>query len=105
MTSPIDPPRSASGARLPSNTTAGRADAPGKTDAANLPVPVTPARTVPPKAPIGAAAIQAQMEGERRGLRGGAKMIEEAKLTYARTEWSGSKDRRRPKGRTTKTEV
>jgi hypothetical protein len=103
MTLPIDPPRRASGGRLPSNSTAGRPDAPS--EAANLPVPVTPARAVPPRTAVGAAAIEAQLQGERRGLRGGAKIIEEAKLTYARTEWSGSKDRRRPKGRTTKTEV
>ncbi|HEX4710515.1 hypothetical protein [Phenylobacterium sp.] len=105
MTLPIDPPRRASGGRLPSNTTAGRPDAPSETTAANLPVPVTPARTVPPRTAVGAAAIEAQLQGERRGLRGGAKMIEEAKVTYARTEWSGSKDRRRPKGRNTKTEI
>jgi hypothetical protein len=105
MTSPIDPPRRPSGARLPRDTAAGRPDQPGETAAANLPIPVSQARTIPPKRAIGAAAIEAQLQGERRGLRGGASVIEEAKVTYTRTEWSGSKDRRRPKGRTTKTEV
>jgi hypothetical protein len=105
MTSPIDPPRRASGAGQPRNTAAGRADAASGSAAANLPIPVTPARTIPPRTAIGAAAIEAQMQGERRGLRGGVSVIDEANVTYARTEWSGSKDRRRPKGRTARTEV
>ena len=74
--------------------------------ASNLPVPVSPARTIPPQAPVASAAqIEAQMIGERRGLRAGASVIDEAKVTYNRTEWSGSQDRRAPKGRAAKTEI
>jgi len=74
--------------------------------ASNLPVPVSPARTIPPKAPVASAAqIEAQMIGERRGLRAGASVIDEAKVTYNKTEWSGSQDRRTPKGRKAKTEI
>jgi hypothetical protein len=71
-----------------------------------LPIPVGRARTVPPKTPLASAAqIEAQMIGERRGLRAGAAAIDQAKVTYNRTEWSGAKDRRAPKGRAAKTEV
>jgi hypothetical protein len=80
----------------------------GSTEAAasNLPVPVSPARTLPPKTPVASAAqIEAQMLGERRGLRAGASVIDEAKVTYNKTEWSGSQDRRTPKGGTAKTEI
>jgi hypothetical protein len=71
-----------------------------------LPVPVGPARTLRPKTPVAsAAAIEAQLIGERRGLRGGASVVDEARVTYNRTEWSGSKDRRAPKGRAAKTDI
>jgi hypothetical protein len=43
--------------------------------------------------------------GEKRGLRAGPTIHDEAKATYNKTEWSGAKDRRAPKGRVTKTEV
>jgi hypothetical protein len=80
----------------------GKAAAP----AANLPVPVTPARTIPPKTPVAStAAIEAQLIGERRGLKAGASLIDRAKVTYNKIEWSGSRDRRAPKGRSAKTEI
>lgn len=72
----------------------------------NLPVPVSPARAIPPKGPVASAAqIEAQLIGERRGLRAGAKIHDEAKVTYNRTEWSGAKDRRAPQGKTAKTKI
>lgn len=80
----------------------------GKTEtgSTNLPVPVSNARTLPPKGPVASAAqIEAQLIGERRGLRAGAKIHDEAKVTYNRTEWSGSQDRRAPKGRSAKTDT
>jgi hypothetical protein len=80
----------------------------GKTEAAatNLPAPISPARTIPPKTPVASAAsIEAQLIGERRGLRAGASLIDRAKVTYNKVEWSGSKDRRAPKGRAAKTEI
>ena len=68
--------------------------------------PVGQVRGLPPNTPgASAAQIEAQMIGERRGLRAGASVIDEAKTTYNRTEWSGSKDRRAPKGRAAKTEI
>jgi hypothetical protein len=72
-----------------------------------LPVPVTPARSIPRGgARVGGdAAIRAQVLGERRGLRAGPTIHDEAKATYNKVEWSGSKDRRAPKGRKAKTEV
>jgi hypothetical protein len=110
MTSPIDPIRRPPGVRRPKKSadtdaadgTQGNSDV----DAAGLPVPVSPARTIPPRTPPASAAqIEAQLIGERRGLRAGASVIDQAKVTYNRTEWSGSKDRRAPKGRAAKTEI
>lgn len=76
----------------------------------NLPVPVGRASTVPPRdnRPGGAAYFAAQLigqDGERRGLRAGATAIDQAKASYNRAEWSGSKDRRARKGRITRTEA
>jgi len=84
----------------------GKAGDEAQVEATTLPVPVSPARTIPPKTPVASAAqIEAQMIGERRGLRAGASVIDAAKHTYNKVEWSGSKDRRRAKGRTAKTDV
>ena len=76
----------------------------------NLPVPVGRARTVPPRdeRPGGAAQFAAHLmgqDGERRGLKAGAPLIDAAKTSYSKIEWSGSKDRRARKGRITRTEV
>ena len=106
MTSPIDSSRRSSGIRRVKRKAPARPEENTETEAANLPAPVGSARTVPPARPVAsAAAIEAQMIGERRGLRGGASVIDQAKVTYNRTEWSGSKDRRAPKGRAAKTDV
>ncbi|HEY0438119.1 MAG TPA: hypothetical protein VGC92_15875 [Phenylobacterium sp.] len=76
-------------------------------DAANLPVPAGPAKTLPSGAARGAsdAAIHAQVLGEKRGLRAGPTIHDQAKATYNQTKWSGAQDRRAPKGRAAKTEV
>ena len=111
MSFPIEPPRRSPSVRRTEKV--GRArpeddedDSVETAEAANLPVPVTPARTIPPNPPTaGKATIEAQLIGERRGLRAGASVIDQAKVTYNRTEWSGSRDRRAPKGRATKTDV
>jgi hypothetical protein len=109
MTSSIDPARRSPSIRRARKTAAEVVDdLEGSTQAkgSNLPVPVAPARTIPPRTPTAsAAAIEAQLLGERRGLRAGASVIDEAKVTYNRTEWSGSKDRRAPKGRKAKTNI
>ncbi|HZZ30943.1 MAG TPA: hypothetical protein VFE10_03030 [Phenylobacterium sp.] len=72
-----------------------------------LPVPVGPARTIPRGEAryAGAAAIEAQVAGERRGLRAGAQIHDQARVSYNRTAWSGSADRRAPKGRSARTEI
>ncbi len=109
MTSPIDPARRPPSVRRPKKSAAEIVDeieGNAGVEAAGLPVPVGAARTIPPKTPVASAAqIEAQLIGERRGLRAGASVIDEAKVTYNRTEWSGSKDRRAPKGRAAKTKV
>ena len=74
---------------------------------ANLPVPVEPARSIPRGASPanGDAAIQAQVIGERRGLRAGPTIHDEARSSYTRVEWSGAWDRRRPQGVAAKTSI
>ncbi|HEY8574081.1 hypothetical protein [Phenylobacterium sp.] len=86
------------------------ADEAAEAEVVNLPVPVGRARTVPPRdeRPSGAAAFAAQLmgqDGERRGLKAGAPLMEAAKTTYSKIEWSGAKDRRARKGRITRTDV
>jgi hypothetical protein len=109
MTSSIDPARRSPRIRRTRKSAAEILDGVegGPKAAANtLPIPVSAARTLPPNTPVASAAqIEAQMLGERRGLRAGASVIDEAKVTYNRTEWSGAKDRRAPKGRAAKTEI
>ena len=109
MSFSIDPARRSPGIRRPKKTAAQIVDeleGGAEAQASNRPVPVGPARTIPTKGPGDSAAqIEAQMIGERRGLRAGASVIDEAKITYNRTEWSGSQDRRAPKGRAAKTEI
>jgi hypothetical protein len=109
MSSPIDPFGRSSGVRRTRKSAAELAD---EHDGHETPtssgqlVPVSPARTIPPKGPVGSAAqIEAQLIGERRGLRAGPTIHDEAKVSYNRTEWSGRVDRRAPKGRVTKTEI
>ena len=105
----IDPPRKSPRIRRSRKTAAEVLDdLEGSAEAAasNLPVPVRPARTLPSRTPVASAAqIAAQLMGERRGLRAGASVIDEAKVTYNRTKWSGSQDRRTPKGRSAKTRI
>jgi hypothetical protein len=109
MTSSIEPPRRSPNVRRLNKAAEATPDSDEEVDSADaamLPVPVSPPRTIPSKAPAAnAAAIQAQMIGERRGLRAGASVIDQAKVSYNRVEWSGKKDRRAPKGRAAKTDV
>jgi len=86
---------------------AGKPSETAASEAANLPVLLDP--PTPPLAAGAArasdAAIRAQVIGERRGLRAGPTIHDEARTTYNRVAWSGGKDRRRPKGGAAKTEV
>ena len=106
MTFPIDPPRRPSGVRRTRKPDP-RPEEATAPESANLPIPVSPARSVPRGDPRmgGDAAIHAQVLGEKRGLRAGPTIHDQAKTTYNRTHWSGSNDRRRPKGRAVKTEA
>jgi hypothetical protein len=109
MSFSIDPVRRSPGARRskPSAADLAReAEAAAPAESANLPIPVGRAQTVSPKGSVASAAhIEAQKIGERRGLKAGAAAIDQAKVSYNRTEWSGSRDRRAPKGRAAKTEI
>lgn len=110
MPSPIDPTRRAA---IPRRAQQSEPDAvsddAGEGEAAtNLPVPVGVARTIRQSPPSQPGILSAQLigqEGQKRGLRGGATVIESAKSSYNRIEWSGSKDRRAKSGRITKTEI
>lgn len=52
--------------------------------------------------------FQAQLigqDGQKRGLRGGKEVLDQARSTYLGSEYSGAADRRPRPGRTTKTEI
>lgn len=54
------------------------------------------------------AAIDAQIlgqAGQKRGLRGGKPVLDQARSAYLGTEWSGAADRRPKRGLLTKTEI
>jgi hypothetical protein len=68
------------------------------------PAPAPAAQPEPTRADPGVAA-QLLGERERRGLRAGYNIREEARATYLQTEYAGPHDRRPRKGRITKTEV
>ena len=55
-----------------------------------------------PAAPVGAQLLG---ERQRRGLRAGPEVLEQARSTYLSNEFSGSRDRRPRKGLLTKTEI
>ena len=108
MSLPIDPYRGTSAVPLAGKARRRTSSGAKKTEAANLPATVAPvAEPVPAgsSGPGGEAAIRAQVIGERRGLRAGPQVHGEAHGAYNRTEWSGARDRRRPKGGATKTQV
>jgi hypothetical protein len=110
MTFSIDPPRRPSGVRRPKKSAADIVDDlenQREIRGPNLPVPVGRPRAIPagPARAGGEAAIHAQVIGEKRGLRAGPTIHDQAKATYNKTHWSGSNDRRRPKGGATKTEA
>ena len=107
MSLSVDSPRGPGRVRRTRKATGERPEAAAEAPSANLPVPVGPATTIPAGSAraSGDAAIHAQVLGERRGLRAGPTIHDEARTSYNRTEWSGAKDRRAPKGRNAKTEV
>ena len=60
-----------------------------------------------PVLPAADPGVTAQLMGERerRGLRAGYEVREQARATYLQTEFAGPNDRRPRKGRITKTEI
>jgi hypothetical protein len=112
MTSPIDPIRRSQPARKVRASEPSGAQHAVDYDERALPVPLeTEAEAAPP--PQGArraagAEFAAQIlgqDGQKRGLRGGPAVLDAAKSTYTRVEWSGAADRRAKAGRSAKTEI
>ena len=57
---------------------------------------------------LAAGAVEAQIlgqDGQKRGLRGGKPVLDQARSAYLGAEWSGAHDRRPKRGLVTKTEV
>lgn len=75
----------------------------------NLPVPTgARPRSFRDERSEGYAQVAAQLmgqAGERRGLRAGPTLFDQAREAYNRVEWSGSYDRRARKGRRARTEI
>lgn len=109
MTMSVDPLRGPQGPRRArkADSEKDRADLAQETEASLLPVPVGPPRTIPSGSAriAGAAAIDAQVIGERRGLRAGPTIHDEARRSYNHTKWSGAYDRRAPKGRVASSQI
>ena len=66
----------------------------------SLPAPAAP--DAPRPSARGDVRVLAQalgQSGARRGLRGGAPVLQAAREVYLRTEWAGAHDRRLPPGR------
>jgi hypothetical protein len=89
-----------------------RVDGAKPVETAQLPVliepPVATARPQRAERRQGDVEFSAQLigqDGQRRGLRGGSPVLEQARSTYNRIEWSGARDRRARKGRQAKTEA
>ena len=110
MPGPIDPIQRASAARRAHRQARGADAAHEAEEVANLPVPVAEAGDPPPpeSTRTAAAAYAAQLlgqTGQRRGLKGGTPVLDNARSAYLGTEGSGRADRRGPKGKVTKTDI
>jgi hypothetical protein len=68
----------------------------------------TPTPTPEASEPVAEAAFTAQVlgqTGQKRGLKGGPPVLEQARSAYLGAAYSGPQDRRPPPGRVTKTEI
>ena len=102
---PFEIPRRA-GRRATDPAIASAADVVQYSPGSNLPVPVGEARTIetaPPAGPIDAQILG--QEGHRRGLRGGAPVLNQARSAYLGAEYSGAANRRPSPGVVTRTEI
>ena len=74
-------------------------------------VPVGPGESASPASPAAATAdpaFSAQLmgqTGQKRGLKGGAPVLDAARSAYLGTEYSGSRERRPPVGKAKKTDI
>jgi hypothetical protein len=71
----------------------------------NLPVVAGP---LSHREDLSGGAVDAQIlgqDGQKRGLRGGKPVLDQARSAYLGAEWSGANDRRPKRGLVTKTEV
>jgi hypothetical protein len=109
MASPIDPIRRAARLRRGARPEPDGVEASREPERAGLPAPIEPSPP-PPRAepPAAAAVFDAQLlgqDGQKRGLRGGPAVIDDARYSYNRVEWSGAKDRRTRKGGIARTKI
>ena len=115
MSDPIDPTRGVSPEkrlkerRARDRRAKDRRAAAGQAGAkTNLPVPVAQPKRQSPPTEGADAAFAAQLlgqPGQKRGLKGGPPVLEQARSTYLETNYSGPADRRLRAGRITKTEA
>lgn len=110
MTSPIDPIRRTARTRRSDRASVEASeDTPETFEDRSVPVVVGPPPAPEPERIVGSASIfSAQLigqEGQKRGLRGGAPVLDAARDTYNRVEYSGAADRRARKGGAAKTDV
>lgn len=110
MSSPIDPIRKGGSVRRPQRSESANArradDGADRNLLAIYEPPAPPAADTVSVDPT--AAFNAHLmgqDGQKRGLRGGAPVLDAARATYNKVEWSGPADRRARKGGAAKTEV
>ena len=107
MTDPIDPTPSSTTERRAQERRAGDRRAPADGFEARLPMVVPQ----PPPTPGGrdsGSTFTAQLygqHGQKKGLKGGLPVLNEARSAYLEAEWSGGDDRRGVVGRITKKDV
>lgn len=108
MSSPIDPIRRTALIRRAQRSAGAGDKGPDQAEDRNLPVVSEAAAPTPEPPADPSAAFNAHLmgqDGQKRGLRGGPAVLDAAKATYNKIEWSGPADRRARKGGAAKTEV
>ena len=81
------------------------ANLPVLADGPRAPVGAEPRRSERRRSDAGFAAQLLGMEGQRRGLKGGAVVLAQARSAYLQAQWSGGGDRRLLAGRLTATRL
>lgn len=110
MTEPIPPLRRAGDLKRMRRRVGDNRRAEASPEDRNLPVRLEAEHAVPPSPPHHGpeAAYAAHLLGQkeaRRGLRGGAEVLDAARSAYLGAEFSGQQDRRPSKGLLKKTEI